>query len=96
MTLNMLGADHPLNGAAPQADLLAILARSDRADIGRAWNIFNERCFATEFDPGGTMLFILIDAVVPVRSVRIGCRTRWRWATLKVCWPGGANRKPTN
>ena len=68
-TLNMLGTDHPLNAPAPRADLLAMLARLDRADIGRAWSIFNHRCATIECDPGDTMLFILINAVMPVHAM---------------------------
>ena len=76
MTLKMLGVDHPLNDPAPRTDLLAMLARLERADIGRAWNIFNQRCAAIECDPGGTMLFILINAVSPVHALSAADRAK--------------------
>ena len=46
-----------------------MLARLDRADIGRAWNIFNQCCAAIECEPAGTMLFMLINAVVSVHAL---------------------------
>lgn len=78
MTFKMLGADHLLNDAAPRADLLAMLGRLDRADIGRAWSIFNQRCAAIDCDPGVTMLCILTDAVAPVHAMSTAARAERR------------------
>ncbi len=41
MWVQMSGA-HYLNDGAPRDDLIAMLTRLDRAEIGRAWIIFNQ------------------------------------------------------
>ncbi len=72
--LYLLGVEY-LNDSGPRGTLIAMLARLDRADIGRAWNIFNQRCAAIECDPGQTMMNILCNAVNPWHAMSVAVRT---------------------
>ncbi|MDA8349303.1 MAG: hypothetical protein M0038_10950 [Pseudomonadota bacterium] len=57
------------------SDLLAMLARLDRAASGPDWNVFSDRCAAVGCDPGTTMLCTLTDATAPIHRMDAAART---------------------
>ena len=64
-----------LNDSTPRADLIAMLTRLNRAEIGGAWNTLEGHCAAEECDPGHIMLPILTDAVKPWHAMSLAART---------------------
>lgn len=64
-----------MNYRTARADLIAMLTRLSRADIGTAWHIINERCTDPGNDPGSIILLTLTESVRPVTTMSLAART---------------------
>ena len=73
----------PLQREGAQGELRDMLMRLDRANLGKAWQRFNDGCAADDCDPGMTLLCALADALAPVQSFRTAELARMRSRVIK-------------